>query len=184
MTSTQTEHDLRATAVLAVFAREHPTAVGFAYTPVAAPWFTLDPDGAARDADGRALDLSAVFELRAFDSAGELRWWNVPGEGGHTRVITDDDLNARGLTRGDAYRRLLWGQVRRPAGTAGGPDGWVTLFEARIGPLWVPVSEPVEDSGRVALEAVEYLREDEHGNVTVVDERLTRLTEMRSDSRA
>lgn len=191
MTATQSDRDHRTVAAaLAAFGRTYRPVIGFAYTPIAAPWFRLDMNGTPRDARGGDLDLSGVFELRAFTAAAELRWWNVPGQGGQERVLTDEVMAEQKLTTGDTYQRLLWGQVREPTDDTGrshkdirSTDGWSALFEARIGWLWVPMADRVRAGGRVAVEAVEYHREDEHGNVTVVDERLVGLTEVRNGGR-
>lgn len=175
--TTPTDLDgLTAAAALAAFATEHSSAIGFAYAPQAAPWFRLRPDAAPCDAHLDPVNLTGVFELRAFDGDAELRWWNVPGEGSRAQVITDERMAGQGLAAGYTYRRLLWGQARPSQ-----QDGWLTLFEARIGELRVPVDGQVEQGGRVWLEAVEYHREDEHGNVAVVDERLVGLTAVRTD---
>ncbi|HEX7659352.1 MAG TPA: CRISPR-associated protein Csx19 [Pseudonocardiaceae bacterium] len=167
-----------AAGALEGFVKNHPGAIGFAYTPVSAPWFQLDQNQIPVTHGGARLDLESVFELRAFDGAAELRWWNVPGEGGHKTEITRD---YPGCEEGDTYSRLLWGRVQK----VNEPD-WIGLFEARIGWLWVPFKliekeAHVAVGAVVALKAVEYLREDRYGNVSVVDERLVGLTEWENE---
>jgi CRISPR-associated protein (TIGR03984 family) len=142
--------------------------VGFVYSPVDAPWFRID-DGAPVGSDGKPIDLTGVFELRAFDGTRELRWWNVSGGEGNQFVLDHDALPA-GWRPGKTYERILWGAVR-----TGGPK-WTELFAARIGPLHVPIGGSPAEHSTIRLGVREYLVEDEHGNVSVVDERLVALT--------
>ncbi len=143
--------------------------VGFAYSSSAAPWFRLDADGTPRDAQGDPLDLTGVFELRAFDADRELRWWHTGDGRGQARELTDHTTGVPGARSWPPYRRLLWGAV------TSAEQGWATLSEARIGSLEVPVPGPAPSGGHVWLKAVEYVAEDAHGNVAVVDERLIGL---------
>lgn len=143
--------------------------VGFAYRSSAAPWFRLDTDGTPRDSQGGPVELTGVFELRAFDAHRELRWWHTGGGRGPARELTDQTVGVPGARSWSAYQRLLWGAVSTAA------PGWATLSEARIGSLQVPVPTPAPSGAQVWLEAVEYVTEDAHGNVAVVDERLTGL---------
>jgi len=162
-----------AAQALTVFGTPHRSSViGFAYSPVDAPWFRLGPNGEPRDADNNVLDLTGFFELRAFDGEAELRWWNDSGGLGTARLITDQAMAGRALVVGETYRRLLWGKVRAPIEPT---ERWLSLFDARIGNLRVPVDGPIFPDSTVWLEAVEYLSEDNHGNVSAVDERLIRL---------
>lgn len=154
---------------LAAFAANEPgfQTVGFAYSSSVAPWFRLDAAGTPRDSGGAALDLTGVFELRAFDANRELRWWHTSGGLGQARELTDEAIGFPGAWSWRSYRRLLWGTVTVTE------LGWASLFEARIGSLEVPVLAPV--GSHVWLEAVEYVAEDDDGNVAVIDERLTGL---------
>lgn len=161
-------------AAVKAFAQTAQMAVGFCYSPVRAQWFRIT-DGAAHGPNG-PLDLTGVFELRAFNRDRELRWWNTSGGRGPAVVVTE----RAGDPDGDAprrverpYARLLWGTREREL-TA--PAGWVRLLEGRIGTIEVPFAESVAAGGRVWLHAVEYVEEDEHGNVAVVDERLVGLS--------
>lgn len=169
--------DCTAQEALAVFATGGLglDTVGFAYTSSTAPWFRLDTDGTPRDDKGGALDLTGVFELRAFDAHRELRWWHTGDGRGEARELTDQTIRIPGARRLDvdgphrSYQRLLWGAVSTAEA------GWATLSEPRIGSRTVPVPEPATSGAHVWLEAVEYVTEDVHGNVAVVDERLTGL---------
>ena len=142
--------------------------VGFLYSPVDASWFRID-DGTPVGSDGKRVDLTGVFELRAFDGTRELRWWNVSGGAGNQFVL-DHHALPDGWRPGGTYERILWGAVR-----TGGPE-WTELFAARIGPLHVPVGGSPAAHSTIRLGVREYLVEDEHGNVSVVDERLVGLT--------
>jgi CRISPR-associated protein (TIGR03984 family) len=141
--------------------------VGFAYSSVAAPWFRLTAEGTPQDSSGAPLDLTGVFELRAFDRHRELRWWHTGNGLGETRELTDDSMGLGGARPSRSYGRLLWGKV------TAAERGWATLSEPRIGTVRIPVSGPVPAGGHAWLNAVEYVAEDEHGNVAVIDERLT-----------
>lgn len=128
-----------------------------------------------------ALSLDGVFEIRAFGSQAELRWLQTGGERGRAvllyeqaaQVTAPEDWAVR-CSEGELDRLpgqyVLWG----PGADKSPAPGWSTLAEARIGVLDVPVA----DVGikHVCLRTVEYLQvEDEHGNVGVLDERLTGL---------
>lgn len=156
--------DLSADAALRRFADEHGPAVGFCYRPRDTWWFRLDGTAVPVGPDGQARDLTGVFELRAFTPNHELRWRNHSGGTGPAVVVSDQP----GASPRSA-RRLLWGV------STGWRDGWVTLGEARIGSLMVPLDTEVACGDHVAVELVEYTYEDGHGNVSVVDERLVRL---------
>ena len=142
--------------------------VGFVYSPVAAPWFRLDGD-VLRGRGDTVIEPDEVFEVRAFDGVRELRWWNVTGGRGRHFVLDSRALPS-GWRSGERHQRLLWGSVR-----SGGPE-WTELFTARIGALHVPVGGAVRQHSTIRLEVQEYLDEDEHGNVSVVDERLLGFT--------
>ncbi|MFV2096630.1 CRISPR-associated protein Csx19 [Micromonospora sp. LOL_014] len=149
---------------LRMFVDRRTSGVGFCYRPVDVRWFRFGADGVPRGADGTALDMTGVFELRAFTAEKELRWRHCSAGSGTTAVVRGHGL--------PEHRRLLWGTV---VGPAPGP-GWVTLHDARIGELHLPVGGPAPaDGDLVWLRAVEYVEEDRHGNVAVVDERLVGL---------
>lgn len=166
-------------------------AIGFCYRVTDARWFRLTPDGTAYGPDGQPMDLTGVFELRAFTTTHELRWLHHSAGYGQALLVSDAPVPeaaaaaanhageaAGGTTdkstgpwrRDTEYQRLLWGEADAPAS-----DGWLRLRDTRIGILPVPVDGPTPVPARVWLRAVEYTQEDRYGNVTVVDERLTRL---------
>ncbi|MFY1651105.1 CRISPR-associated protein Csx19 [Solwaraspora sp. WMMB762] len=147
------------------FASGGTAGVGFCYRPADVRWFRFGVDGVPTGPDGAALDLTGVFELRAFTAAEELRWRHVSGGSGSATGVGGDGLAEHG--------RLLWGTVVGPAPGA----GWAALHDARIGVLHVPVDGPAPADGHLVwLRVVEYVEEDRHGNVAVVDERLVGLT--------
>lgn len=169
-------------------------AIGFCYRVTDARWFRLSPDGTAYGPDGEPMDLTDVFELRAFTTTHELRWLHSSAGYGQALLISDTPVTgaaaaASATHSGDAaggttsestgpwrrdteYQRLLWGKADIPAS-----NGWLWLRDTRIGLLPVPVDDQPKAAppNQVWLSAVEYTQEDRYGNVTVVDERLTRL---------
>lgn len=127
------------------------------------------------------------FEVRAFNEKAELRWRRPPGavegQGIGVLVPADGSNTPEGWAdaepgkadvvcrrSGDGERYLLWGEVRqRDAG------GWVSVFEARIRPFFVPVASAAPGN-RLCLRYEEILAvDDEYGNVTVRAERLVGL---------
>ncbi|WP_422768888.1 type III-D CRISPR-associated protein Csx19 [Plantactinospora sp. WMMC1484] len=167
--------DCPADQALRTFVDDGSAGVGFCYRPADARWFRFGTDGVPRGADGTALDLTGVFELRAFSTTEELRWRHrSAGSGTAIRVRGLGPQPHERLLR--EHERLLWGNV---VGPAPGP-GWVALHDARIGVLHVPVDTRADgrvpvDGDLVWLRAVEYVEEDRHGNAAVVDEQLVGL---------
>jgi CRISPR-associated protein (TIGR03984 family) len=155
-------------------------AVLLAYSPRRCFFARLGPDGTATGAAGAPIDLREVYEVRAFHSEAELRWRNDPGRSRRhqTVILADRELGlalsprpqpgVRGRLR-QTY--LLWGGGDDSAGLGA---GWSRLSNRRIGSLDVPLGG-VRPGQRVLLQAVEYLTEGEHGNVSVLDERLVGL---------
>lgn len=149
------------------FAHDTGPGIGFCYRPADVRWFRFDADGAPTGPDGTALDLTGVFEMRAFTTDTELRWRNTSAGTG-TAVQVSDGATGQRLR----HERLLWGVAVDPQPAT----GWVALHDARIGVLDVPVGGSKPTHGHLVwLQVVEYLEEDQHGNVAVVDERLTGL---------
>ncbi|WP_280310284.1 type III-D CRISPR-associated protein Csx19 [Nocardia abscessus] len=149
-------------------------AVGFAYTPTAAPWLAYTDDGWHTRA-GESAPRTA-FELRAFTPTAELRWWRDSGADTGTAVVLTETLAP---PSGDPAVRLqpgersllLWGSVIDTV------DGWANLADPRIGDiLWIPLPEAVAGSA-VRLRMVDYATTDIHGNLAVIEQRLTRLTQ-------
>ena len=131
--------------------------------------------------DGRCLhptgpiDVSAVYEARAFTEDLELRWM----ESGHAVVLTEheDLIPAAFTTRIDPLEAedtldtsyLVWGMAT-PLAT-----GWTTLHSSRVGVITVPVAHAGQE--RVWLAAREYVAADDaHGNAYIAEERLLRFT--------
>lgn len=152
------------------------------YTPLRCFFARLALDGMLSDVAGRRVDLAPVYEVRAFHETAELRWRNEPRSPAlsSTVVLADAPLVLGGSLTAqqiDVHGRLsqtylLWGEGVGPVAGLGG--GWSRLATPRIGRLDVPHSG-VAAQQRVLLHAVEYLREVEHGNVVVFDERLLKL---------
>ncbi len=144
-------------------------------------------------------DREAIFEARIFNAQAELRWLKQWPNKGRAALIAEEDVSgylavaAGTFPDAESYDHpfLLWGE-----GAAAKPNellpGWSRLATARIGTMDVPypldpkrptVSVPNE---RIYLIAREYLAvpdDDEHGNVSVVDERLMKLVDEQELSR-
>lgn len=151
-------------------------AIGFGYRPEDAAWFRLEPDGTPTDRRGTPFPLAGVFQLRAFNPTHELRW-RTDHRGVGTAILVSDQISSpqrRPQVHG-GYDRLVWGTV-----TSHDETGWLTLYDPRIGTLDVPFDGPAPVDRRVWLRAVEYQEEDQHGNVSIVDERLTALVSKNS----
>ncbi|MEW9534164.1 CRISPR-associated protein Csx19 [Microbispora sp. NPDC049125] len=118
------------------------------------------------------VDLSTVYEARAFTPDVEMRWV----EAGYV-VFLAEDAGLLPASMGDRVepldaidvieaRYLVWGRVKAA------DQGWATLASARIGTLAVPALTTTP-GGRVRLVAREYVVHDhEHGNAYVAEERL------------
>ncbi|WP_055483398.1 type III-D CRISPR-associated protein Csx19 [Sphaerimonospora mesophila] len=123
------------------------------------------------------VDLSTVYEARAFTPKAELRWV----EAGYAVLLAEDE----NLLAGSSWERLepiravdtmdtrylVWGTLKDA------DVGWATLASARIGTLAVPLPTAVPLSvvsrGRIRLVTREYVVVDrEHGNAHVAEERL------------
>ena len=128
-----------------------------------------------------------MYELVAFDADRELRWLlDIDGVTTRAVVLTED--HRQGTLRrftpdgGPAPAHLLAEHVSRyttaPA-PAPLPDGWARLHSDRYTDALVPYRwpspgpAPDDPDLRLALEYVEYVTEDEHGNLTVAETRLT-----------
>jgi CRISPR-associated protein (TIGR03984 family) len=112
------------------------------------------------------IDVSEVYEARVFNEKKELRWV----KGYEPKIISDDDFpNSESIEQ--TY--LLWGK------STGETQGdWTKFAEARIGAFYVPIK--IDGVGKYAhFKALEYLAEFEDGNMAVVEERLTGITEVK-----
>jgi len=136
-----------------------------------------------RVADGECVtpagpvDLSAVYEARAFTEELELRWLD-----GRAVLLTE---NKHLLP--DAFAKikplpfvefiessyLLWGSATASAGSPA--PGWTTLVSSRVGTIDIPITVPTERP-QIQLLAREYVAvEEEHGNSYVAEERILRF---------
>jgi len=126
------------------------------------------------------VDLSTVYEARAFTPQVELRWV----EAGYAVLLTEDrsllpaffgePLEELPAVKTAEARYLVWGEAGGPVsgGAEAAAPGWVTLRTARIGALTVPMA-PSPAHRRVRLTAREYIVADKaHGNAYVAEERL------------
>lgn len=138
--------------------------------------------------DGK-VELDQIYELRAFGDKTELRWQRT-GSTGVGVVVRDigagDDApghvesgaHIERVHRLDGVRHLVWGTVDPQAPS----EGWTRTVSTQVGALAVPTT--VGHNGqRLAIEAVEYVARDEHGNAEVVDELLGRWTDGGKDRR-
>lgn len=178
-----TKQKLALDEALAVFAKIFNAngATAILYSPQRCQLATV-AEGVFRDTEGQPVDISSIFEARAFHEMAELRWLNDPGpERSHRAVILAEQDAAAKLDgwhsahRDDVIEKLpqtylLWGEGTGRTLT----NGWSELATARIGALRVPVSN-VGKNQRVLLHSVEYIVEAEHGNAVVFDERLVKL---------
>lgn len=154
------------------------TVYALLYKPNACILGVVDRDCQVTDSSGN-VSLDQVFEARVFSAAAELRWLKDPGGAGEGRavLVSGDPLtvldgwqsSATDLVGAIEQTYLLWGKWEEAAGL---PEGWSRLSTAQVGRLDVPVGN-VNAEERVVLKAVEYLATTKHGNVIVVDERLT-----------
>ena len=170
----------QAREAVAQFVAKHPVAVGWVYTPFEAFWVRANPTGPVRcdPANGAETPVngatwSAVFEVRLFDSATELRWRLDQRTGDGVKAEWSDGEAPEGLqpVPQEQTHQLLWGCVASVA-----ESEWVKLADARIGSFWVPPVESAQEGDRVSIGTVEYMSVDEHGNAAVADQRFTRLS--------
>jgi CRISPR-associated protein (TIGR03984 family) len=154
-------------------------AVALLYSPSRCLWGLFGEEEYLTGEDGRPIDLRPVYEARVFNRDAELRWLNTSGGRGRGVLISEQDfpgsmpaeLAPVEVVETVEQTYLLWGE-----GLSGSPStGWSYLAAARVGRLAVPVAQLAQRQ-RVQLKAREYLvTADEHGNVTVADERLLGL---------
>jgi len=125
------------------------------------------------------INLRSVFEVRIFNEQAELRWLNELNGMGKAVLLSDVainiwkdvDLHKIKVIDKLIQRYLLWGEG---TGTNIG-EHWSRLSTARIGKLDVPTPD-VQTQERVRIKVCEYLSIiDEHGNTSVVEERLLNL---------
>lgn len=142
--------------------------------------------------DGAAFSVAAIacaYEVRVFHPLWEIRWLRQ-GATGRAALLWDeesedtsdgpattafDDLPLRPaivLRRTLCQRYVLWGM---PAADPSGTEGWVKLTSDRVGTMWAPLPPPQDDKARAVLHVREYLATLDHGNVAVIEERLSHL---------
>jgi len=166
--------------------------VGFGISAKAATWWRLS-GATPLTAQGEAVELDRVYEVVAFDGERELRWRNDDAGRGRAVVLADrgdllppgDDASYPGRTEvfGPVQTRVLAGKVNRIDGI----PGWVRLAASRYAPAEIPVAlpagfEPGASGGGqpvAVVDVVEYAAEDSHGNVSIVDRRLSGLRMLR-----
>jgi CRISPR-associated protein (TIGR03984 family) len=155
------------------------SAIALLYSPHQCQFAKLE-DTTLTDNRGQEIGLQTVFEARVFNEHCEMRWLNVIDGRGKAVIISDqtlscldEDLSELPVIATLEQTYLLWGEkTDTPI-----RNGWTRLATARIGALNVPVTLPA--GKRVQLTAVEYLAEDDYGNVAVVEERLVKLEELK-----
>lgn len=163
----------RCTLLEAVASWPGGEAIGLAYTP---RWcgFVVQTAGVLTP----RRTWGDAFELRLFDAERELRWLQTGGGRGRAvllgETVTAPEWTALSPVEAIATslrHYLVWGTATEgPA-----PEGWSRLWDGRIGALPVPLPG-VAAGACVRLRATEYLaRVDAHGNVRVVEERLSGL---------
>lgn len=155
--------------------------VALLYSPVCCQFAKVQPDGTLTDSQGAPIDLSMVFEARAFNKISELRWLNKLDGEGKAVLLSEQDISGfstDSIPDLDAIdtipqEYLLWGKGFTNSSSSN--LGWGKLASSRIGSINVPILG-LTSNRRVYLKACEYLSEvDEHGNVAVVEERLIEL---------
>lgn len=121
----------------------------------------------AREED---TDLTNVYQFVAFTSVGAFRWaWDQREHIGKWAWLDDDVAANRGWSRLDKKRtssRLVVGAVT----DAESVTGWSLTWDGFSSALWVPKGTP-NKGDRLLLQMVEYVSEDDHGNVAVAAER-------------
>lgn len=128
-----------------------------------------------------SVPIDQAYEARVFNKYAELRWYRPQGEALGTSVwLADSPLPGAGAVPAETVgcvctlvqSYLLWGRGIQADGL---PDSnWSWLAEHRTKRLAVPL-KGVSRTDRGQLCATEYLRADEWGNVSVVNERFTGL---------
>ena len=163
--------------------------IGFAYALDSAPWWRL-VDGVPFGPDGPCA-LDTAYELVAFDGDLELRWLQTGLGRGHAVVLAEQGLRPPAgimLSNGQDAEGAPVGAPPRALGArrhwladhvAPLPGGWTRLQAARYRTVAVPIALPTDDvpwkDRAVALRSVEYTVEDQHGNLSVVETRLSGL---------
>ncbi|MBD2279397.1 MAG: TIGR03984 family CRISPR-associated protein [Dolichospermum sp. DEX189] len=155
-------------------------AVAIIYSPTSCQLAKVDQNGDLTNAKNEMISLDNVFELRAFNQNYELRWLNESNGKGKAVLISEQnisdylyaDISEIKELHKNPQQYILWGEKASTESTS----GWAKLSTARIGSIDVPIKGLTGGDKRVYLNAIEYLQADEqYGNVSVVEERLTKL---------
>lgn len=154
--------------------------IALLYSSQSCQFAKLQSEGILTDANEVAIELKNVFEARVFNQTYELRWLNTSfGEGRAVLISEETDItsylnkNTSNLEALDTIEQnyIIWGETVKSVLSS----NWVKVAKSRIGSFDVPISS-LKANQRVYLKAVEYLiADDEYGNVSVVEERLTGL---------
>ena len=152
--------------------------VAILYSPDKCQLAKVGPDGQVSGPDNKTINIDLVFEARIFAPDVELRWLNESDGIGSAVLISEKVISTVFDKNNDIEKidtmpnqYLLWGEADEKQPN----QGWTRLSEARIGPIDVPVTG-IPPHGHVILKTVEYVKEvDNHGNVAVVEERLSKL---------
>jgi CRISPR-associated protein (TIGR03984 family) len=180
----RTSRDILLTEALASCAVPLTGAIALLYSPEICCFARLE-DSVLVAAAGE-IDVSSVFEARVFNEACELRWLNE--RNGRGRAVLLSEAPQTCLDEGIAPLKfletlretyLLWGeQIDSDPAT-----GWSRVGRSRMGAIAVPVA-PLPKGACVYLQVREYLGEiGNHGNVTVIEERLIGLTDLEAEER-
>lgn len=131
-----------------------------------------------KKAKSTTVNLNKVFEARIFNENAELRWLNETNGYGSAVVLCDNEFlffgensKAEVCIGKNEQNYLLWGKR-----IGDSLRGWTKFATARIGVFYVPVTLTKKEYA--IFEAVEYFGEFEDGNVAVIDERLTGISEV------
>lgn len=156
--------------------------IGYALSARTATWLRVTPEGGAEPAPGQGCPLSDAYELVLFDGARELRWLrdpptrDAPSRGTAVALGEDQARLPAGIDVGDGREPKRGPCVRRVLAGAPTPHpatGWVTLRSERYAAAVLPLDYSTGDV--LVIDSVEYVAEDDHGNVDVLDARLVGL---------
>jgi CRISPR-associated protein (TIGR03984 family) len=132
------------------------------------------------DYEDNSVDITNVFEARIFNDHAELRWLNQEKGRGRSVLLSEQEKRLQDYEAIDVLtdleqldpRYLLWGEGwTKPEQWS---EQWSRLTLARIGSIPVPIAN-LQQSSTVALKVREYLKADDYGNLSVVEERLVKL---------
>jgi hypothetical protein len=151
--------------------------IGYTLSARAATWIRVRPDGTAEDTRGTGDVFADAYEMVLFDGERELRWLRTPDGLGVAVAVGEDPAGLPAghdatadppPRRGDEYKRLLAGIPRpHPA------PGWTILDSRRYAAAHLP--HTCAGAEVLVVDSIEYLVEDEHGNLDVADTRIVGL---------